>query len=384
MEKKHVPLFLTQVGEEAEPIIKALVATPADGDGMTGIVYPPVDLETILNLSHSNAFHSTCIELKASMTVGVEYEAPARAEKFLEEISGGTPFLELLQQVVYDWEGLGNGYMEISRSKKGRQIGEVGHVHGHTVYAVQEGKRLAEFWQETASSGTEKFSLFGAKDARNELLHFRRYTPLSSFYGLPSWIASLEALRLDQEKKVFYSAFFKNFAVPSMAIVLKGAEFDAGTEAAIREGLLRTKGSENAHKTILLSVPFDGAEIDFHTLSSGLKDMPFDKLSQATREEILAAHAVPPRLVGIVTAGALGGRSEAEGQLQIFVETCIKPRMAFVERRVKLLLRDAGLPEEFRLKDITPQPLQLLDGGGGKASNETSLILEKLAKEWEA
>ncbi len=223
MEKEHVPLFITQIGEGAEQLIKALVATPADGDGMTGIIYPPVNLETILNLSHSNAFHSTCIELKASMAVGVEYEAPLQIEKYLEEISGSTPFLELLQQIVYDWEGLGNGYMEISRSKKGQQVGEIGHVHGHTVYAVQEGKRLAEYWQETASSGTEKFSLFGVKDARNELLHFRRYTPLSSFYGLPSWIAALEALRLDQEKKVFYSAFFKNFAVPSMAIVLIAA-----------------------------------------------------------------------------------------------------------------------------------------------------------------
>lgn len=383
MEKKHLPIVTTLHGERLEPLIKALVATPAEGENIAGVVYPPVDLQQILQLSHSNAFHSTCIELKASMTVGIEYEAPVQVEKFLEDVSGDTPFLELLQQAIYDWEGLGNGYLEIARSKKGRQIGELGHVHGHTVFAVQEGNRLSEYWQETASASTQKFAPFGEHGEQNELFHFRRYTPLSSFYGLPSWIAALEALRLDQEKKVFYSSFFRNNAVPSMAIVLQGAEFDAGTEAVIRDGLRETKGAENAHKTILLSVPFDGAEIKFHMLSSDLKDMPFDKLSQATREEILAAHAVPPRLVGIVTAGQLGGGGEAEGQLQIFNETSIKPRMAYVERRVKRLLRDAGQPEEFKLKGITPTPVSLEKETDGAVDPAVAAVMKSLSKDWD-
>jgi hypothetical protein len=82
--------------------------------------------------------------------------------------------------------------------------------------------------------------------------------------------------------------------------------------------------------------------------------LPFEKLSQATREEILAAHGVPPRLVGIVTAGQLGGGSEMEGQMLSFIEMKVKPRMVYLENRVKLLLRDQGLPEEFRLKGIVP------------------------------
>ncbi|MDO5562523.1 MAG: phage portal protein [Synergistaceae bacterium] len=375
MDKKAKTAFVNQ--DVLEPIIKSLVAVPSEGDTGTGIVYPPVSLQSILDLTHSNAFHTTCIEKKASMTVGLDYEAPTQVERFLEEISGSEPFMELLQRVVYDWESIGNGYFEVARTFGGK-IGEIGHVHGHTIYAVQNGKRLGEWWQETNGAGREVFAPFGARDGRNELLQFRQYTPLSSFYGLPTWIAALEALRLDQQKKIFYSSFFSNFAMPSVAVVLEGAEFDERAEQTVKDAFADTKGAENAHKTMILSVPFENAKVHFEKLMMDLKDMPFDKLSQATREEILAAHAVPPRIVGIVTAGSLGGGGETDGQLKIFNETTIKPRMAYVERRIKSLLRDAGLPEEFKLSGIVPETGE----DSAVPSQETQAVLKSLRRDW--
>ena len=378
---KEVVKSVSSIVNTLEPIIKALVSVPSEGESGTGLIYPPVSLQSILDLTHSNAFHTTCIEKKASMTVGLDYEAPKQVEKFLEEISGGRPFMEILQEVVYDWESLGNGYFEIARTFGGK-IGEIGHVHGHTVYAVQEGRKLKEWWQESNGFGRETFSPFGANDGRNELLQFRQYTPLSSFYGLPTWIAALEALRLDQEKKAFYSAFFHNSAMPSMAVILEGAEFDEHAEARIKDALSSAKGAENAHKTMILSVPFENANVRFEKLMLDLKDMPFDKLSQATREEILAAHAVPPRIVGIVTAGSLGGGGEADGQLKIFNETTIKPRMTYVERRIKSLLRDAGLPEEFELQGIIPETTEEDNVQSSAVSPATQDVLKSLGKEF--
>ncbi len=351
-DSKPVPIFKIENGERLEPILKARESYPAEGQGFaSGLVYPPLSLAQILSLTYSNAFHTQCIALKADMAVGLDYVAPKPVEKFLEDASGDDPFLELLQKVVFDWECMGNGYLEVARSRKG-QIGELYHVHAQTVFADTSQNRLAGFVQEV--DGSVKFSAFGACNGQNELFQFKRYTPLSTWYGLPEWVAALEALRLDQEKKSFYAAFFRNFAVPSLAVVLTGAEFDEATEATIREGFKQVKGVDNAHKTMLLSVPFEGAKITFEKLMVDLKDLPFEKLSQSTREEILAAHGVPPRLVGIVTAGSLGGGGEMEGQMLSFVEMKVKPRMAYVQNRIKRLLRDQGLPEEFTLKGITP------------------------------
>ncbi len=338
------------VGDSMEPMLKAQASMPPHGDDL-GVVYPPLPLSQILSLTYSNAFHTQCIALKADMVVGLDYKAPKVAERFLESLSQQEAFLELLHKAVWDWECMGNGYFEVARSRKG-QIGELYHVHAQTVFADVRGNKLNGYVQEVTN--TVPFSPFGARDGRNELFPFRRYSPLSTWYGLPEWIAALEALRLDQEKKTFYAAFFKNFAVPSLAVILTGAEFDEATETTIRDAFGQVKGADNAHRTMLLSVPFEDAKISFERLTADLKDLPFDKLSQSSREEILAAHGVPPRLVGIVTAGQLGGGSEMAGQMMSFVEMKVKPRMRYVENRVRMLLRDQGLPEEFELQGITP------------------------------
>lgn len=361
-----------------EPILKAQEAAPMEGEAFTGICYPPLALNTILDLAYSNAFHTQCIALKSEMSVGMEYEAPKQVEDYLESLAvEQDSFLDLLHMVAWDWECLGNGYLEVARDRTGR-ISELYHVHGQTVYASTEGNKLREYvqWLDTSIP----FSVFGDKGERNELLHFKRYTPFSTWYGLPEWVACLEALRLDQEKKTFYAAFFKNFAVPSLAVVLEGAEFDAETERKLQEGFSQMKGNENAFRTLLLSIPMTDAKVKFERLMADFKDMPFDKLSQVTREEILAAHGVPPRLVGIVTAGALGGGDEAQTQLNNFLKTKIQPRTKYLERRVKRILRDAGLPEEFTLKGTEPEYAATAQGAdaNAKAIAEVAQIAKAL------
>ncbi len=368
--------FFTSAGMPMfEPIIKAQESHPAEGS-MPGIVYPPLPFSEILNLTYSNAFHTQCISLKAEMSAGLEYEAPKECEKFLEEIAGEENFMDILGRVAWDLECLGNGALEIARDTKGR-IGEVYHVHAHTLYVRSNGNDLAGFTQE--ADIPVDFNKFGENGERNEILQFKKYTPLSTWYGMPEWVAALEALRLDQQKKIFYSSFFGNSAVPALAVVLEGAEFDADTEKKLQIGFENMKGVDNAFRTLLMSIPFEGATIKFEKLMADFKDMPFDKLTQATREEILAAHGTPPRLVGIVTAGSLGGESEADAQLRNFVETKIKPRMKYLERRVGLLLRDADLPEEFELKGICPE---LKEAEGEKKDSEAgAAILAKIFDE---
>lgn len=359
-----------------EPIVKSAASAPPDG-GSLGISYPPIPMGQILDLTYSNAFHTQCIALKADMACGLDYDAPGAVRTFLEKASGGRPFLELLHDVVFDWECMGNGYLEIARDRKGR-IGELFHVHAQTVYPRIDDRRLAGYVQFPGLGSPVRFAPWGStRGGENELFHLKRYTPLSTWWGLPEWVAALEALRLDQEKKTFYASFFRNYAVPSLAVILTGAEFDAEAEKKITEGFRSLKGAENANRTLLLSVPFEDATVTFERLMSDLKDLPFDKLSQSSREEILAAHGVPPRLVGIVTAGQLGGGSEMEGQMLSFVEMKIKPRAAYLEKRVKLLLRDAGLPEEFALRTIAPS-IPEAQARAERGASEEAVALEVL------
>ena len=83
-----ISVLVDVLTRKLEPILKTRESMPSDGEGLAGLVYPPVSLSRILDLTYSNAFHTQCIALKAEMSVGLEYEAPSNVERFLEEITG--------------------------------------------------------------------------------------------------------------------------------------------------------------------------------------------------------------------------------------------------------------------------------------------------------
>lgn len=362
-----------------EPVLKAKRSQPPALEGRFEYADPPADFNRILELSLSNAYHWRCIDLISDAAVGVGYETDGKARAFLEEISQGEPFLDLLKRFAVDLEWSGNAYLEVARDARGR-VAELYNVHAQTMWITPDeaGSRPGGYVQNIAGAPVAFSPLGRPRGGRNEMLHARTFTPLSTFYGLPRWIAVLDTLRLDQEKKTFLSSFFHNSAVPDLAVVLEGAEFDKATEEALRRALTEMKGANNAHRTLLLSIPFDNAKIRFEKLTADLKDLHFKELSEATDSEIIAAHGVPPRLVGMMTPGQLGGGGEVTGQLELFMETVIKPRMRFLEGQVQRLLRAADIGGEFKLTPIDVGALTAEDEAGNWS------VSQKILKSLEA
>ena len=90
------------------------------------------------------------------------------------------------------------------------------------------------------------------------------------------------------------------------------------------------KGTGNAHKTLVLTANGENAKVRIEDLSK-VSDISFEKLKNLNRDEIIAAHGVPPRMVGVMTAGQLGGSGEVTGQLHSFNELTIIPKQEQIE-----------------------------------------------------
>jgi hypothetical protein len=88
------------------------------------------------------------------------------------------------------------------------------------------------------------------------------------------------------------------------------------------------------------------------------KDASFDQLRSRCRDNIVSGHGVYPRLVGIVTAGQLGGGGEATGQLKTFQEITINPRQSMFEKKITPVFNsmDEGAIEfSFEKMDVSIQ-----------------------------
>jgi capsid portal protein len=175
----------------------------------------------------------------------------------------------------------------------------------------------------------------GSRD-ENALVHFCNVTQESRYYGLPDWRGAVPDIELDYYAELYSQKFFINSGVPDLAIIVEGGEFDEETEKKVVEFFQQNlKGIENAHKTLYLPINDQDIKIRFEKLEPSRQWVyPNEKMRGTCRDNIVSAHGVPPRLVGIVTAGQLGGGGEIFGQLKIFQEATIEPRQSLFELKL--------------------------------------------------
>ena len=125
------------------------------------------------------------------------------------------------------------------------------------------------------------------------------------------------------------------------------------------------RGIDNTHRTLILNSSEDG-EIKIDRLTAEVKDGDFLKLIDGARDRIPVAHGVPPRMLGIMSAGQLGGGGEVSGQLFTFEHLTLRPKRRRMLDQLRPVLSafglrpgniDDGLGDNevaFRPLDLTP------------------------------
>jgi PBSX family phage portal protein len=216
--------------------------------------------------------------------------------------------------VKIDEEATGNGYMEVTRNGGG-EIDGLYHAPSHTIRIRKGGRGYVQirgnakryfrgFGDERAidaTTGKEGSERGLPPDRRaSELVHFRIYSPRSSFYGLPRFVAAAPAIagnRLAAQRNV---AFFENDAVGRLAITVSGGRLTPDSIDMIRQFLAKGKGPENAHRVMVLQseskkigIGDTKAQINVVPLTVGVtEDASFLGYRQANDEEIREAFGI--------------------------------------------------------------------------------------------
>ena len=332
------------------------IANPQEVAALEDAIAHPYDLESLATLHAENTWHFKCCDVKARSTTCTGHVLEARDKElepdeqhatltnFLESDNEDGDFCEdVLYKFATDYEALGNAYLEVDRSKDGKLAG-LYHLPGYTIH---KSAKHPGYWQ-IRSEKRKYFKLFGDDEdnftnnqqAVNEIIHLKSYFLRSDFYGMPDFLPSLSAAVLDALAANFNMDFFENSAIPAMALIIEGGKLGEKAQETVKrffEGQI--KGSKNFHRTLYMPVDREGVKARFEKLMTEVKEASFMNLRNANRDEIVAAHGVPPRLVGIVSSGQLGGSSEAFAQMKMFKELIIEPRQRRIERLLTRLFK---------------------------------------------
>lgn len=363
-----------------------------NGYGLFDVITPPYNLYELASFYDTNFANHAAIDAKVSNTVGLGYrfdtapdvimkieassdEASAMRAKrridrlkgdmreWLESLNDEDSFTTIMEKIDTDLEATGNGYMEVGRTVTG-EIGYIGHIPSTTMRV----RRVRDGFTQIIGGKIVYFRNFGATNPNpitddprpNEVIHFKSYSPLNTFYGVPDIVSAFLSLKGDQLAAQYNVDYFENKAVPRYIVVVKGARLSAESEDRLFRFLQTSVRGQN-HRTLYIPLPADedGNKIEFEMkpIENGVQEGSFEKYHQKNRDDILMAHQVPLSKLGGVDTGGLAA---ALAQDRTFKEQVTRPAQQTLEKIIgKVIKTKTDIVqlkfEEFTLTDEVAQ-----------------------------
>jgi len=305
-----------------------------------GCVPQPLDFKALADLCYTNTWHDRCLSVKSKVIAGLGFdilceELPEEVRTLIAKPNPEYSFLEFSVRLQYDLELYGNAYIEVVRL--GGAVVGFYHLPARDVFVRKDRQG---FWQKGgAGVGFCNFKALpfvaqgrdAAATSGRELIHLKKYSVQSSYYGMPEWLGSLVALATHQQVGEFNLRFFANSGMPDLALIIEGGSMNEEDMDTLQSYLAENiKGVVNAHKTVIIPVKERDVHVRIEKLSD-IKEGSFKLLKDLTRDEIVSAHGVPPRLVSILSAGGLGGSGEGIAQLSTFMNIDVVPGQSRLE-----------------------------------------------------
>ena len=308
----------------------------------------------------------------------------SKAEEALDALCR-VSFQDVIGDVAEDYFQTGNGYIEVVRL--GNEIVGLHHIPAAHVFVFVEDDlynihyEIEPFtsWTSAAeggnAAGSRIFVPFGQKEAYlarrptspeqaakiSEVIHFRKPSSASRWYGVPDWLAAVPKIELSHCMDQFQLDFFVNRGVPEFILFILGGKLDEPDRKKLEESLRAGVGVGNAYKSLMLNINDSETKIQLEKLESDSRDGQSQQaLEQQWALSVVTAHRVPPLLAGIQIPGKLGASNEIVSAMKAFQTLVIGPSQKVFETILNRTLGGAqginGLKSgDFEFRKITDE-----------------------------
>ena len=352
--------------------------------GLFDVITPPWNLYELASFYDTSFANHAAIDAKVENIVGLGYEfkvsartmlkleasEPKTAENarkrierakielsdWLESLNTEDSFTTTMEKVFTDLQATGNGYLEVGRTVRG-DIGYVGHIPSTTMRV----RRLRDGFVQVIANKVVYFRNFGATntnplgtDARpNEIIHFKEYSPLNTFYGVPDIMSAIGSLHGDQLASQYNIDYFQNKATPRYVVTLKGAKLSAEAEDKMFRFLQTGLKGQN-HRTLYIPLPGDSdtnkVEFKMDPVENGIQEASFKEYRKQNRDDILVAHQVPLSKIGGSDSAAIAA---ALSQDRTFKEQVARPAQRNLEKMLNKIVREETDILELKFNELT-------------------------------
>ena len=354
------------------------------GYGVFDVITPPYDPYLLAQYYETHFANHAAVDTKVANMVGLGYHwelsdsamarvdtketdkqreaargkverAKASMNKWLDDLNDDDTFIGTLEKVVTDLQSIGNGYLEIGRKTSG-EIGYIGHIPATTIRVRREhdgycqiiGNRVVFF----SNFGKTGYNPITNDPKPNEIIHFKVYSPLNTYYGVPDIVSAGQALTGDQFAQQYNIDYFQNKAVPRYIIYVKGGRLSEDSERKLFEFMQGNLKGQN-HRTLVVPLPpdTDQSKVEFkmEAIEAGVQEGSFGKYHDSNRNDVLTAHQVPLSKIGMGD-GSLAGTIASD---RTFKEQVARPGQRMIEKKVNKIVSEVTDVLVFKLNELT-------------------------------
>lgn len=264
---------------------------------------PPVSLAALARLLRVGAHHESALRFKVNVLVSTFIPS----QSLSAEAFGG---------FALDYMVLGNAYLERRRNRLGELL-ELRHALGKY---TRRGLEAGRFFFVTDLQTPHEFPRHAVFQLREQDIH-------QEIYGLPPYLGALQSAMLNESATLFRRRYYNNGSHAGFILYVTDAAQSQGDVDRMREQLTKTKGVGN-FKNLFYYAPNGKKEgIQLIPISEVAAKDDFLNIKNSSRDDVLAAHRVPPQLMGMLPNN-VGGFGDVEKAAMVFARNEIAPLQA--------------------------------------------------------
>lgn len=264
---------------------------------------PPVPLDGLARAYRVSPHHSSAIALKRNLLVSSFDPTPMLSRK-------------AFAAAAQDHLVFGNAYLE----QRPNLLGATMRLDHALAKYTRRGLIAGQFFFIPGYGQETEFR-------RGSVVQIAQADVNQEIYGVPEYLSALQSALLNEAATLFRRRYYLNGSHAGYILYATG-EIDENDTTALRAALKASKGPGN-FKNLFVHAP-NGKEGSLKILpiaEVGAKD-EFLGIKNATRDDVLAAHRVPPQLLGIVPAQGSSGFGNPLQATDMFFELEIEPLQA--------------------------------------------------------
>lgn len=262
---------------------------------------PPVSLDGLARSFRASPHHSSAIYVKRNILASAFIPHPLLSR-------------EDFSTYVLDYLVLANSYLEVRRNRLGAPIKLKPALGKYVRRASQEEDRYVFLHSWAKEHWFEPGQVY---QQREPDLH-------QEVYGVPEYLSALSSAWLNEEATLFRRRYYKNGSHAGYIMYVTDTIHNDTDINTLRQAVKSTKGVGNFRNLFMYAPNGKEKGLQVIPLSEVAAKDEFFNIKNVTRDDILAAHRVPPQLMGVMPT-VTGGFGSVVPAAEVFAKNELEP-----------------------------------------------------------